>query len=110
MSFLFRSGLSASERCDATRGSLHLRGFMGREVIGDHVDLLASRLVDHDVSQEGDELGRAVARGGLAQHFAGLGVEGHAQRQRSMPIVLSKLYRSAGPGDSGNTGSSRSSA
>jgi hypothetical protein len=27
-----------------------------------------------------------------------------------MPIVLSKLYRSAGPGDSGNTGSSRSSA
>jgi len=26
MSFLFRSGLSASERCDATRGSLHLRG------------------------------------------------------------------------------------
>ncbi len=31
-----------------------------REVVGDDVDLFAARLVDHNVSEEGDELGRGV--------------------------------------------------
>jgi len=39
------------------------------------VDLSAAPLVDHDIGEEGDELGRGMARSGLAQHFAGLGVK-----------------------------------
>jgi hypothetical protein len=31
----------------------HLPGLVGREVVGDHVDLLAARLVDDDVGEEG---------------------------------------------------------
>ena len=36
------------------------------------MDLLVLGLVGDDIGEEGDELGRGVARGGLAQHFAGL--------------------------------------
>jgi hypothetical protein len=35
-----------------------------REVVGDDVDFLAPRLIDHDVSEEGHELGRGVTRPG----------------------------------------------
>ena len=63
-------------------------GLVRREIVGDHVDLFAARLVDHDVGQERDELGRGVPRGGLAQHLAGLGVEGGVQRQRAVAVVL----------------------
>jgi hypothetical protein len=40
---------------------------VGREVIGDPVDLLTARPVHHDIGQEGDELGRGMARSGLVQ-------------------------------------------
>src|SRR5271167_2118548 len=44
---------------------------MRREVIGDHVDLFAARLISHDVSEERDEFGRRVAcRGGNTQSHA----------------------------------------
>jgi hypothetical protein len=36
-------------------------GLVRREVVGDHMDLLALGLVRHDVGEEGDELGRRVA-------------------------------------------------
>jgi hypothetical protein len=39
-----------------------LRGFVSREVVGDHVDLRAARLVHDDVGEEGDKLGRGVTR------------------------------------------------
>lgn len=67
---------------------LDLLGLVRRQVVGDDVDLLALGLVGHEVGEEGDELGRGVSRGGLAQHLAGLGVEGCVQRQRAMPVVL----------------------
>jgi hypothetical protein len=45
---------------------LDLKGFVHREVVGDHVDFLALGLVRHDVGEEGSALGRRVTRGGLA--------------------------------------------
>lgn len=57
---------------------------VSRDVVGNHVGFFAARLVDCDIGQEGNELGRAMARGGHAQHIAGLGVEGGVPGQRSM--------------------------
>ena len=45
------------------------RGLVCRAVIRDHVNLFAGGLVGHDVGQEGDELGRGVARCRRAQHL-----------------------------------------
>jgi hypothetical protein len=45
---------------------------VSREVVGDHMDLFAARLIDHDVGQEGDELRGGVPLSGLAQHLASL--------------------------------------
>ena len=47
---------------------LDLFCLMRREVVGDDVNLLATRLVGRDVGEEGHELGRGVARCGLADH------------------------------------------
>jgi hypothetical protein len=64
---------------------------MRREIIDDDVDLPPFGLVSHDVSQEGDELGRGVAIGRFAQHFPGLRVQGCTQRQRAMPVILKAM-------------------
>ena len=61
---------------------------MGREVIGDHVDLFAARLIGDDIREERDELGRGVPSGRLSQDFTGLGIERSVQRQRAVPEVL----------------------
>jgi hypothetical protein len=45
---------------------VNLPGLVGREVIGDHVDLLAARLVHDDVGEERDELRGGVAGSGLS--------------------------------------------
>lgn len=52
-----------------------LLGLMGREVVGDHVDLPTARLVGHDVGEEGNELCRGVPPGRLARHLTGLGMK-----------------------------------
>ena len=67
---------------------IDLLGFVGREVVSDDMDLLAAWLVGDNVREEGDELGRRVPGGRLAQDFAGLGVERGVQRQRAVPEVL----------------------
>ena len=64
---------------------------VSREVVGDHMDLFAARLVDHDVGEEGDELRRGMSLGGLAQHLAGLGVEGGIERQGAVTEVLKAM-------------------
>lgn len=46
-----------------------------REVVGDHVDLFAARLISHNVGEEGYELGRGVVGCGLAQHLTSPGIE-----------------------------------
>src|SRR6218665_4214598 len=66
-------------------------GLVCREVVDDGVNFLAARLMGHDVGEAGDELGRGMPRGGLAQHFTGLGIEGGGQRERSMPEGLKAM-------------------
>jgi hypothetical protein len=67
------------------------RAFVRREIVGDHVDLLTARLVDHDVGEEGDELRGGVPLRGLAQDFASLRIEGGVQGQGAMPVVLKSV-------------------
>ena len=88
---------------------INLLGLVRREVVGNDVNLLTTGLVGHDVSQEGYKLGRGVTRGGLAKYFAGFGIKGGVQRERAAPDVF-KPMGSARPGESGSTGSLRSSA
>jgi hypothetical protein len=59
---------------------LDRRALVRREVVSDHMDLFAARLIDHNVGEEGDKLGRGMPLGGLAEHLAGLGVEGCIER------------------------------
>jgi hypothetical protein len=66
-------------------------GLVGREVVGDDVDLFAARLIDDDVSQEGDELSRRMSACSLAQHFAGFGIEGGVEGQCAVPVVLEAM-------------------
>lgn len=61
----------------------HLRGLVGREIVGDDVNLFALGLVGHDVGEKGDELGRGVTSSRLAQHLAGQRAKGCIQRQRA---------------------------
>ena len=61
---------------------------VSREVIGDHMDLFAAGLIDHQVCEERDELGRGVPRSRFAEHLTGLGVEGGIQRQGAVAKVL----------------------
>jgi len=62
--------------------------FVRREVVGDHVNLFTAQLVDHDVGEECDELGRGVPRRGFAQNLTGLGIESGIQRQGAVTKIL----------------------
>ena len=67
-----------------------------REVIGDHMNFLALGLMRHDVGEEGNELGRGVARGSFIQHLTGLGIEGCVERQGAVsedPVRLPRHDR-----------------
>jgi hypothetical protein len=55
------------------------------------VDLFAARLVDDDVGEKSDELGRGVPLRGLAQDFACLRIEGGVQGQGAMPVLLKSV-------------------
>ena len=88
----------------------NLQGFVSREVVvGDYVDLLAAWLVHDDVGEERDELRGSMAGSGLAEDLTGFGVERGVQRQRAVSEVL-KAVAFGTSGESGNTGSFRSSA
>ena len=82
---------------------------MGREVIRDDMNVPSFRLAGDDVLEEIDKGGTRVPRHGMAQHFARLRVERGKERERAVRSY-SKPWRSARPGDSGSTGSRRSSA
>src|SRR6218665_2054013 len=74
-----------------TEEPVNQRGLVCREVVDDDVNFLAARLMGHDASEEGGELGRGMPRGGLAQHFTSLGIEGGLQRERSTPEVIKDM-------------------
>ena len=61
----------------------YLSRFLYRKIVGDHVDLLAARLVHDQVGQESYELSRGVPCHHLDEHFARLGVERGIQRSMS---------------------------
>jgi hypothetical protein len=46
-----------------------------REVVGDHMNLLAAWLISHEVGEERDEFGQGVVCRGLAKDLTGLGIE-----------------------------------
>src|SRR6218665_615987 len=74
-----------------TQERVNQPGLVCREAADDDVTFLAARLMGHDVGEEGDELARGMPRGGPAQHFTSLGIEGGVQRERSMPEVLKAM-------------------
>ncbi len=65
-----------------------LARLVGREIVRNHVDFFAARLVDDDVRQKGDEFRGRVSRGGLAEYLAGLGVKRRVQGQRAVAKVF----------------------
>ena len=63
-------------------------GAMGREIIGNNVNLLALGKAGHDLFKESNKLGASVTRCGLTQHLAGFGVERGVERKRAVAVVL----------------------
>jgi hypothetical protein len=64
------------------------------------MDLFATRLVEYDLGEKGDELRRGVPRGGSSQYLAGLGVESGVEGKRAVAIVLKAVplqARAVGP-------------
>src|SRR6516165_8718857 len=59
-------------------------GAMGREIIGNNVNLLALGKAGHDLFKESNKLGASVTRCGLTQHLAGFGVERGVERKRAV--------------------------
>ena len=66
-------------------------GFMGGEVVGDHVDLFGFGLTGHKLSQKLDKLSTAMTGCGLAQHLPGAGVEGGIQREGAVTKVFKAM-------------------
>lgn len=62
-----------------------------RELVDDHVDIFASWLVDHDIGEDRDKLGRSVSLGGATKYLTGLGVECCVQRARAVTAVLKAM-------------------
>src|SRR5262245_5363940 len=61
---------------------------MGREIVCDNVNLLASGKDRHDLFKESHKLRTGMARGGLAQHLAGFGVKRGIERKGAVTIIL----------------------
>ena len=61
---------------------------MGREIVCNNVNLLASGKAGHDLFKESHKLRTGVARGGLAQHLAGFGVKRGVERKGAVTIIL----------------------
>src|SRR3984893_18210346 len=74
-------GMSGQELCDPL-------GLMGREVVGDDVDLATPGLQRNNLAQESHKLFSGMVGRGLTQDLAAFGVERSIERERAMPIVL----------------------
>ena len=95
-------GMIGQELCDPL-------GLMGREVVGDDVDLASLGLQRSSWPKKATNSSAEIAGGGLTQDLAAFGVERSVERERAVPIVLEAVAL-GGPGLSGSTGSRRSSA
>src|SRR5258708_10904994 len=74
-------GMFGQELCDPL-------GLMGREVVGDDVDLATPGLQRNNLAQESHKLLGGMAGSGLTKDPAPSGVERGGERERAMPIVL----------------------
>ena len=70
-------------------------GFMGREIIGNDVDLASEGLGGHYVGKKVDELGAGMALSRLAKDFSASGIEGSVKRKGSVAVILKTM--SLGP-------------
>ena len=93
MSFLSRSLIEVKTVLRQER--LHERCLVATDVVADDVYFASAGLTGEDVFEEGDELLAGVAGGGLAQHFAGSGVERCEQAQRAVALVFEAMTLSA---------------
>src|ERR1700677_516732 len=64
---------------------------MSGKIVQNDVDLLAWFAMQHDLLQEQHKLIAGMARGRLAEHFAGLHIESSVERQGAVPIVLESM-------------------
>jgi hypothetical protein len=63
-------------------------GLVGREVVGNEMNLLAARLIGDHFGEEGHELLAGVPRGGFAHHRAIARVKRGIQRKSAVAVVL----------------------
>src|SRR6266851_9651864 len=73
-------GMIGQELCDPL-------GLMGREVVGDDVDLPTLGLQRNNLAQESHKLLGGMVGSGLTKDLAAFGVERGIERERAMPIV-----------------------
>src|SRR5260370_4033172 len=66
-------------------------GFVGTQVVGNHVDFPTCWLTTYDLRKEVDELATGMAHAGFGQHLAGLSVQSAVKRKGSMPVRLQRL-------------------
>src|SRR5258708_38951993 len=71
--------------------------FVSREIVQDDVDLLAGFANQHNLLQEQHELVAGMARGCLAEHFAGLHIQSSVERQGAVPAVPESMTLRAPP-------------
>ncbi len=71
----------SQERFDGLR-------LVGRQVVGDDVDLAPFGLARDDLAQECDEFRTRVPRDRFSHHLAGVGIQRGEERQRAVAVVL----------------------
>src|ERR1700731_2728087 len=81
-------GMIGQELCDPP-------GLMGREVVGDDVDLATPGLQRNNLAQESHKLLGGMAGSSLTKDLAAFGVERGVERERAMPIVLKAVALSS---------------
>ena len=67
---------------------LHPLGLVGREIVGNEMNLRAARLVGDHLGEEGNELLTGVPRGGFAHHLAAVRVKRGGQRKSAVTVVF----------------------
>ena len=67
---------------------LHPFGLVGREIVGNEMNLFAARLVGDYLGEEGNKLLAGVPRGGFAHHLAVASVKRGVQRKSAVTVVL----------------------
>ena len=65
--------------------------FMGRQIVGNHVNLSPLGLTGHNLAEKLDERRAGMPRHGLAEHLARLRVERGKQREGAVPVIFKAM-------------------